>query len=159
MNWISRSGEIMLPERTFTMNKKILSAIVVTVVAIGLSALSWAAQESEKVTLMATKDHPGATGTALISAQNINIEANGLKPNSVYTAWFVNMKPKKHEVGAGQPPYMFKTDSSGIGTYSAQLNESPFGKWEMLMVVLHPTGDPGDMKNMVGALAANLKAK
>jgi hypothetical protein len=29
----------------------------------------------------------------------------------------------------------------------------------MLMVVLHPTGDPKDMKNMIGALSANLKAK
>jgi hypothetical protein len=141
------------------MNKKILSVIVVTVVAVGLNAVSWAADGGEKIALMATKDHPGATGTAVISAQNISIEANGLKPNSVYTAWFVNMKPKKNETGAGQPPYMFKTDSSGKGKYSSHLDKSPFGKWEMLMIVLHPTGDPADMKNMVGALSANLKAK
>ena len=141
------------------MNKKILSAIVITVVVVGLSAISWAAQAGDKITLMATEDQPGATGTAIISAENISIEANGLKPNSVYTAWFVTMKPKKHETGAGHPPYMFKTDSSGKGTYSSHLDKSPFGKWEMLMIVLHPTGDPADMKNMVGALSANLKAK
>jgi hypothetical protein len=52
---------------------------------------------------------------------------------------------------------MFKTDSYGNGTYSAELSESPFGKWEMIMVVLHPTGDPKDMKNMVGALSAGIK--
>lgn len=52
---------------------------------------------------------------------------------------------------------MFKTDSSGNGEYSAELSESPFGKWEMIMVVLHPTGDPEDMKNMVGALSASIK--
>lgn len=31
------------------------------------------------------------------------------------------------------------------------------GNWQMLMIVLHPNGDPKDMKNMVGALAADLK--
>jgi|TARA_B100001964_G_C13931389_1_gene464743 hypothetical protein len=31
---------------------------------------------------------------------------------------------------------MFKTDSSGVGTYSAPLKESPFGKWQMIMIVL-----------------------
>ena len=75
----------------------------------------------------------------------------------MYTAWFVNTKPKKHEAGAGQAPYMFKTDASGNGTYFAALNSSPHGKWEMLMIVLHPNGNPKDMKGMVGALVAGLK--
>ena len=66
------------------------------------------------------------------------------------------MKPKKHEAGAGKPPYMFTTDSQGVGTYSSSLTESPFGKWQVLMIVLHPDGDPTDMKNMVGALSANI---
>lgn len=30
------------------------------------------------------------------------------------------------------------------------------GKWSMLMVVLHPSGDPKDMHHMVGALQAPL---
>ena len=34
--------------------------------------------------------------------------------------------------------------------------KSPIGKWQMVMVVLHPTGDPKDMKSMVGALRGNL---
>jgi hypothetical protein len=41
----------------------------------------------------------------------MSIQARGLKPDSVYTVWFVNMKPKKHETGAGAAPYMFKTDA------------------------------------------------
>ncbi|MBW2439472.1 MAG: hypothetical protein JRH12_03280 [Deltaproteobacteria bacterium] len=68
----------------------------------------------------------------------------------------MNTKPQKHETGAGQAPYMFKTDSSGNGAYAAPLKESPYGKWQMLMIVLHPNGDPKDMKNMVGALSAKL---
>ena len=93
---------------------------------------------------------------AVINGSNIKINAQGLKPDSVYTAWFVNTKPKKHETGAGQAPYMFKTDSNGNGSYAAPLKESPYGKWQMLMIVLHPNGNPKDMKNMVGALSAKL---
>jgi hypothetical protein len=64
------------------------------------------------------------------------------------------MEPKKQETGAGSAPYMFKTDANGNGTYESSLSESPFGKWSVLMIVLHPNGDPMDMKNMVGALSA-----
>jgi len=131
-----------------------ISAIMIALTA--LAAVSFASQAGEKISLMATKKHPNAGGTAVIDDSRIQIDAKGLKPNSVYTAWFVNTKPKKQETGAGQPLYMFKTDADGNGSYSAALSESPYGKWQMLMIVLHPTGDPKDMQNMVGALAANL---
>jgi hypothetical protein len=107
---------------------------------------------------MAVKTHPNASGTAYFNEDGLNIQAKGLRPNEVYTVWFVNMKPKKHEVGAGSAPYMFKADSNGNGAYEATLAESPFGKWKMLMIVLHPNGDPRDMKNMVGALSTNIPA-
>ena len=54
------------------------------------------------------------------------------------------------------PPYMFKTDSYGNGRYETHLSELPFGKWAVLMIVLHPNGDPTDMKNMVGALSTKI---
>jgi len=40
-----------------------------------------------------------------------------------------------------------------------QVDTAPFGKWAMVMVVLHPNGDPMDMQNMVGALKAPLSYK
>ncbi len=138
-------------------NRKRSIVLAVGLVILFFGALSWAAGGGVNVPLMATKAHPGASGTAMINDHDISVRASGLKPNSVYTVWFVNMKPKKHEAGAGKPPYMFKTDSYGGGTYSAPLMESPFGKWKMLMIVLHPNGDPKDMKNMVGALSVKLK--
>jgi hypothetical protein len=106
--------------------------------------------------LTAEKDSPAASGTAFLGDGKIRIQAEGLRPNGVYTAWFVNMKPEKHEAGAGSAPYAFRTDGQGKGSYEASLSESPFGKWSMLMVVRHPTGDPGDMKNMVPALSAGI---
>lgn len=109
--------------------------------------------------LKAEKDNPGAGGTATLSGGEIRVEAEGLRPNAVYTVWFVNMKPKKHEAGAGTAPYSFRTDGEGKGSYDSPLSESPFGKWAMIMVVRHPTGDPADMKNMVPALSAGIPAK
>jgi len=138
-------------------SNKGLTVLVFTLALVAFGTLSLASQAGEKISLMPTKKHPSASGTAVINDTNIEIDAKGLKPDSVYTAWFVNTKPQKNQTGAGQRPYMFRTDSNGNGSYAAALKESPYGKWQMLMVVLHPNGNPKDMKNMVGALSANLK--
>ena len=92
----------------------------------------------------------------VIDHEHVSIQARGLKPDSVYTVGVVNMKPNKHESGADSAPHMFRTDKWDDGNYTAPSNEAPFGKWAMIVVVLHPTGDPQDMKNMVGALKAPL---
>ena len=136
--------------------KKNLNLITISIVLISFVSFTWAATEGEMITLDPMKKHKGASGTAVISGNSLNIEARGLKPDSVYTVWFVNKKPKKKEAGAGTAPYMFKTNVSGDGSYSAPLAELPFGKWQMIMIVLHPNGDPKDMKRMVGALKAKL---
>lgn len=138
------------------MNTYLKQYIVVASVLILSGSLSFAGAGNLKMDLTATKAHPNASGTAHIGDGKIDIKAKGLKPDSVYTVWFVNMKPKKHETGAGSAPYMFKTNSNGNGSYASALNESPAGKWEMIMIVLHPNGNPADMKNMVGALKAKL---
>jgi len=134
-------------------NKITLSMIALTLAVFSISAMAGTGHEYK---LDAIKDHPAAKGTALIKDSYLSIQARGLKPDSVYTVWFVNMKPKKHETGAGSAPYMFKTDTNGFGQYSSSLSESPFGKWQMIMIVLHPNGDPADMNSMVGALKAKL---
>ena len=135
------------------MNTKNIIILTVVLGVLTFGALSWA---STDLPLMATKAHPNASGTASFSQDGLSIRAKGLQPDKVYTVWFVNMKPKKHEIGAGNPPYMFKTDSNGNGLYESHLSDLPFGKWAMLMVVLHPNGDPMDMKNMVGALSTKI---
>ena len=132
--------------------KKSLMIGAVGFLVVSFSALSWAGDVS--LTLMTDKSHTGASGRAYLNESGLRIKAKGLRPNGVYTVWFVNMKPEKQQAGAGIPPYMFKTDADGNSTYKSSLSESPFGKWSVLMIVLHPTGDPKDMKNMVGALSA-----
>lgn len=132
-----------------------------TLTTIGLISIfffsfAWASGTGRSFDLESTPAHPDAKGTAVVDQSHVSIQARNLKPHSVYTVWFVNMKPNKHETGAGSAPYMFRTDKWGDGTYTAPLREAPYGKWSMLMVVQHPTGDPKDMKNMVGALKAPL---
>ncbi len=124
---------------------------------LGLVSLAWAG--GGPLSLMAAKSEPGASGTATLSENSLSIQAKGLHPNSVYTVWFVNMKPKKTEAGAGTAPFMFKTDGQGNGNYSASLSEAPFGKWQTIMIVLHPDGDPMNMKKMVGALSTKIPDK
>jgi hypothetical protein len=137
-------------------SKRTFQIAIIGLLSIFLFTISWAYSGGRTIVLESTDKHPDANGTAVIDQNHVSIQARGLKPNSVYTVWFVNMKPKKNETGAGKAPYMFQTDKWGDGNYSAPLNTAPFGKWSMVMVVLHPTGDPGDMKNMVGALKAPL---
>lgn len=152
-----RTPESTYARRIIMKTKKIFTLLAVTFVIVAIGSLSWASGGGGvKISLMATKHHPDASGTAVINDKDISIKAKGLKPDGVYTVWFVNMKPEKHETGAGDAPYMFKADSQGNGNYFSALKSSPFGKWKMLMIVFHPTGDPSDMKNMVGGLSGGL---
>ncbi len=136
--------------------KKSLVVLAVGFALVALATLSRAGTGTVELPLMATRAHPEASGKAYLDDRSLSIEASGLKPNAIYTVWFVNMKPKKNETGAGLAPYMFRTDSEGAGTYASSLTGSPFGKWQMVMIVLHPNGDPTDMRNMVGALSAEI---
>jgi hypothetical protein len=79
--------------------KKNLMVPALCVMVLAFCTFAWAG--GTNLTLMADKSHSGATGTAYLDENSIKIEAKGLKANGVYTAWFVNMKPKKQETGAG----------------------------------------------------------
>ena len=138
------------------MNIRKIFSLGVIILSLFVVSLAWAGGTGRLIPLEPTKAHPAASGSAFINDQHMSVQARGLKPNAVYTVWFVNTKPKKHETGAGEAPFMFKTDTWGNGSYSAALNEAPFGKWAMVMIVQHPNGDPKDMEHMVGALKAML---
>jgi hypothetical protein len=137
---------------------KIATMLSIAAVMVVFGMPAWASMDdAHTIPLTPTKMHPSASGSTIIAGKSINVQTRGLKPDSVYTVWFVNMKPKKQETGAGTAPYMFKTDGYGNANYSAPLSSLPFGKWQMIMVVLHPDGNPQNMKKMVGALKAELK--
>jgi hypothetical protein len=142
-------------EATMKRISKIRIPILATVIMLMFS-MSWAAGAVRTFDLQSVDKHPDATGSVVIDKEHLSLQARGLMPDAAYTVWFVNMKPKKSEAGVGTAPYKFQTDKWGNGSYSAPLNESPFGKWASILVVLHPDGDPMNMKNMVGALKTEL---
>jgi len=137
-------------------SKRAFQFALIGILGIFLFSTVWAAGDGRTFVLESTPAHPDANGTAVIDREHVSIQARGLEPNAIYTVWFVNMKPSKHETGAGSAPYMFRTNSWGDGNYSAPLKGAPFDKWAMVMVVLHPDGNPKNMKNMVGALKASI---
>lgn len=124
---------------------------LLTVVAGGVLAA-----DAKSFTLMGQKDSPKASGTAALEGNTLTIIAKGLKPNAVYTVWFVNMQPSMSKAGAGTPPYGFKTDAKGNAKYAAGLTESPVGKWQVIFIMRHPSGDPTDMAQMEDALMTQL---
>lgn len=133
--------------------RKVLIVLVLALALVSLGITAWAGEHA----MMPAKANPKANAKLNLSKDKIQIKAEGLKPNSVYTVWFVNMSPRMGMAGVGAPPHMFKTDAQGKGSYEAALKKSPFGKWQMVEVVLHPNGNPRDMNNMVKALTAKVQ--
>jgi len=123
--------------------------------ALGL-AVGAVAAESKTFALMGQKDTPEASGKASLAGTKLTITAKGLKPTAVYSVWFVNMQPTMTKAGVGKAPYSFKTDAKGNAKYTATLGESPEGKWQAIIIVRHPNGDPKDMDKMEDALMGKL---
>ena len=140
--------------------KRMRILALTTGVILTLSAVWGAGQavsaEKVKIALNRSQGVQGGSGEAVIADRALTIQLKDLKPTSVYTVWFVNMKPKEEMAGVGNAPYSFKTDQQGTATFKATLGERPFGKWQMLVIVRHPTGDPKDMMNKEDALWAQL---
>lgn len=109
-----------------------------------------------KITLQRAQRVEQGGGEAVITDSALTIRVKDLKPDSVYTVWYVNMEPKHEMAGVGPSPYMFKTDKKGVATFKTKLDAQPFGKWQMLVIIRHPNGNPQDMEHKEDALWAPL---
>jgi hypothetical protein len=124
--------------------------------------VSGLAEGQQKIVLKADKGGKGAKGEVAIAdakagQKEITITMTGLTPNSVYTVWLVNMKPKMDMVGVGTGDYSFKSDSKGAANYSAIISNAELEKWQMFEIAHHPDGDAKDMKKMQIALSGPVK--
>ncbi|MBI2400446.1 MAG: hypothetical protein HYV23_05230 [Deltaproteobacteria bacterium] len=102
-----------------------------------------------------------AKGEALIKdleADNkeITIHVENLVPDSVFTVWFVNERPRVDVMGVGEGANSFRTDSEGRGVFSATVPSSEIEDWQKLEVAYHPEGDPKKLANLHIALIAEL---
>lgn len=133
------------------------SAFLLTFVIV--ASLSWAAERA--LSLSPDKAGKGASGEVVIKdtdtgQKEITITVKGLKPNGVYTVWFVNMKPKMDMAGIGAPDYVIKIDGTGSGTYRATVTTTELDKWQVIEITYHKSGDPKNMKKIAPALAGKL---
>jgi len=141
--------------------RKVISSLLVVVFTL-FTGLAMAAGE-QKAALKADKAGKGASGEAVIvdkggDQKGVTVTAKGLKPNSVYTVWLVNMKPKMDMAGLGEGDYSFKSDDKGNASYSATIGSPDFTKWQLIELAYHPSGDPKNMKEMENtALVGKLK--
>ncbi len=141
--------------------RKVFSSLLVVVISL-FAGIAMAAGE-EKIALKADKAGKGASGTAVIvgkggDQKGVTITAKGLKPNSVYTVWLVNMKPKMDMAGLGEGDYSFRSDDKGNASYSATIGSADLSKWQLIDLAYHPSGDPKNMKEMENtALIGKLK--
>ena len=124
-----------------------------------VASLSWAADRT--LSLLPDKAGKGASGEVVIrdtdtGQKEIAITVRGLKPEGVYTVWFVNMKPKMDMAGIGTPDYVIKIDNKGSGTDRATVSASELEKWQVIEIAYHKSGDPKDMKKIAAALAGHL---
>ncbi len=124
-----------------------------------VASLSWAADRT--LALSPDKAGKGASGEVVINdtdtgQKEIAITVRGLKPDGVYTVWFVNMKPKMDMAGIGTPDYVIKIDSKGSGTYRATVSAIELEKWQVIEIAYHKSGNPKDMKKIAVALAGQL---
>jgi hypothetical protein len=124
--------------------------------------VSGLAYGEQKIALKADKGGKGAKGEVAIAdtkpgQKELTITMSGLKPDSVYTVWLVNMKPKMDMAGVGTGDYSFKSDNKGVAKYSATISSAELEKWQMFEIAYHPDGDAKDMKKMQIALSGPIK--
>lgn len=131
---------------------------------LGLALFAGLAQAAvaREVALKGGPAGKGASGVTVIKdtgqdRKQIEITARGLKPDSVYTVWLVNMKPKMDMTGVGTGDFSFKSDARGNGSYTASVPASELARWQMFEIAYHPDADPMNMKNMGIALMGSLK--
>ncbi len=146
--------------KTYGAFKRFLEMGAFLMTLLVVASLSLAADRT--LSLSPDKAGKDASGEVVIknvdtSQKQIVITVRGLKPEGVYTVWFVTMKPKMDMAGIGSPDYVIKIDSKGSGTYRATVSAAELDKWQVIEIAFHATGDPKDMKHMSIALKGELR--
>jgi hypothetical protein len=122
--------------------------------------------EKFEIDLKAAKGFEGdATGKVVINTKtgtDIAIDISGLKPDGLYTAFFVNVKSQMFE-GIGDEPYVLSVDASGTVSFQGNIKKNSFMRFTKIGIFLNP-GDkpihnPLGVKAKLGALMKTQKPK
>jgi uncharacterized alpha/beta hydrolase family protein len=142
----------------------VLSTILVMGMIMGCGGPSL--PEKLEVALTPAKGYEGgATGTVVIDTKtgtDVTIAITGLKPDGLYTAFFVNVKSKMFQ-GVGQEPYVIPVDANGVVSFNGKIDKNSFLRFRKVAIYLNPGGEPVKnplgVKAKLGALMKKKKAK
>jgi hypothetical protein len=119
--------------------------------------------EKFEIALKAAKGFEGdATGKVVINTKtgtDITIDISGLKPDGLYTAFFVNIKSKMFE-GVGDAPHVLPVDASGTVSFEGNIKKNSYKRFTKIGIFLNPGDTP--VQNPLGVkakLGALMKAK
>jgi len=110
--------------------------------------------EKLEVALQPAKGFEGAAGTVVINTKtgtDIEIKITGLKPDGLYTAFFVNVKSVMFE-GIGPDLHVLKVNEKGEVNFQGTMTKDVYKKFVQVAIYLNPGGKP--IKNPLGVKAA-----
>ena len=133
----------------------IIAALVMVWAGASLAADQPKAGDLKEVALVQVKGVKGeAKGTLVIntaSGVDLAIQATGLDPKGVYTAFFVNEKSKMFE-GIGPAPHALKVNEKGEADFKGTMKKDSYKRFVQVGIYLNPGGKP--IGNPVGVAAA-----
>ncbi len=110
--------------------------------------------EQFKVPLVPAKGFEGdAKGTVVINTKtgtDITVNISGLKPDGLYTAFFVNVKSKMFQ-GVGDRPHVLAVNANGEVNYQGKIKKDIYKKFVKIGIFLNPGDKP--VKNPLGVKA------
>jgi uncharacterized alpha/beta hydrolase family protein len=110
--------------------------------------------EKLEISLTPVKGYEGgAKGTAVIDTKtgtDITINISGLKPDEVYTAFFVNVKSQMFQ-GVGPEPHVLAVNPDGTVNFQGTIEKDSYIRFVRLAIYLNPEGKP--IQNPLGVKA------
>lgn len=129
----------------------VMGALMIFTLVIGCAEKPF--PEKLEVALKPAKGFEGAAGTVVINAKtgtDIEIKITGLKPDGLYTAFFVNVKSLMFE-GIGPDPHVLKVNENGEVNFQGTMKKDIYKKFVQVAIYLNPKGRP--IKNPLGVKA------
>jgi hypothetical protein len=155
MNTKKQHQEVIFTKGGVRMMKRwipILGALMIFTLAIGCAEK--AVPEKLEVALKPAKGIEGVAGSLVINAKtgtDIEIKLTGLKPDGVYTAFFVNVKSAMFE-GIGPVPHVLQVNEKGEVNFQGTMKKDVYKKFVQVAIYLNPGGKP--IKNPLGVKGA-----
>jgi hypothetical protein len=130
----------------------VMAAIIIFTLVIGCAEKI--VSEKLEIALKPEKGFEGTTGSVVINPKtgtDIEIKITGLKPDGLYTAFFVNVKSAMFE-GIGPDPHVLQVNEKGEVNFQGTMKKDVYKKFVQVAIYLNPGGKP--IKNPLGVKAA-----